>query len=65
MLMGALFADAMHRETMPAIFTQSVDDSLHAYVRIFLRGIGVASEPIAQQGRTSRKHGNPSSLTSE
>ena len=65
MLMGALFADAMHRETMPAIFTQSVDDSLHAYVRIFLRGIGVSAEPLASHGRTSRKHGNPSSLANE
>ena len=65
MLMGALFADALNRETMPAIFTQSVDDSLHGYVRIFLRGIGVAAEPSAQQSRTSRKHGNPSSLTTE
>ena len=65
MLMGALFADAMNRETMPAIFTQSVDDSLHAYVRIFLRGIGVSSEPVTPQGRTSRKHGNPSSLANE
>lgn len=40
MLMGALFSDAMHRELMPEMFSQTVDDSLRAYVRIFLRGLG-------------------------
>lgn len=39
MLMGALFSDAMHRELMPEMFSQTVDDSLRAYVRIFLRGL--------------------------
>ncbi len=65
MLMGAIFADAMNREIIPAMFPQSVEDSLHAYVRIFLRGIGAASEPSPHAGRTVRKHGNPSSSTSE
>lgn len=55
MLMGAVFADAMNREIMPAMFPQSVDESLHAYVRIFLRGIGVASEPAPPTARTARR----------
>jgi AcrR family transcriptional regulator len=65
MLMGALFADAMNRELMPAMFPQSVDDSLHAYVRIFLRGIGVASEPSAVEGRTVRRTSSISPTTTE
>lgn len=65
MLMGAVFADAMNREIMPAIFPQAVDDALHAYVRIFLRGIGASSEPSALPVRTLRRQGNPSSPTSE
>jgi len=60
MLMGAIFADAMNREIMPAMFPQSVDDSLHAYVRIFLRGIGVASEPSVPLTRTARRSANAS-----
>ncbi len=55
MLMGAIFADAMNREIMTVMFPQSVEDSLHAYVRIFLRGIGVASEPSASRKRTPRR----------
>lgn len=55
MLMGAVFADAMNREIMPAMFPQSVEESLHAYVRIFLRGIGVASEPAPPTARTARR----------
>jgi AcrR family transcriptional regulator len=65
MLMGALFADAMNRELMPAMFPQSVDESLHAYVRIFLRGIGVGSEPSVTEGRTVRRHSSPSHTTTE
>lgn len=69
MLMGAVFADAMNREIMPAMFPQPVDDSLHAYVRIFLRGIGVASEPSPTATRTVRRsnvaNSNTSHTTSE
>ena len=65
MLMGAIFADAMNREIMPAMFPQSVDDSLHAYVRIFLRGIGVASEPSTGSKRTPRRTTSTSHTTAE
>ena len=44
MFMGAVFADAMNRELMPTMFPLSVEASLRAYVRTFLRGIGV---PVA------------------
>lgn len=65
MLMGAVFADAMNRELMPAMFPQPVDDSLHAYVRIFLRGIGVSSEPSATPVRTARRSSSSSPLPSD
>lgn len=51
MLMGALFADAMHRDLMTTMFPQSVDESLRAYVRIFLRGVGVVPEQAAGDSR--------------
>ncbi len=65
MLMGAVFADAMNREIMPAMFPQSVEDALHAYVRIFLRGIGVGAEPSAALARTARRTTSYSPSTSE
>ena len=64
MLIGAVFADAMNREIMPAMFPQPVDDSLHAYVRIFLRGIGVLSEPSPTATRTVRRNNVANSNTS-
>ncbi|MBA3497150.1 MAG: TetR/AcrR family transcriptional regulator [Gemmatimonadales bacterium] len=42
MLMGTLFGDAMGRDMMPEMFTRSTDASLREYVRLLLRGIGVA-----------------------
>jgi hypothetical protein len=48
MLIGAMFADAMNRDLMPALFPQPVDVSLRAYVRIFLRALGV--RPAAATG---------------
>jgi AcrR family transcriptional regulator len=65
MLMGAVFADAMNREIMPAMFPQSVEESLHAYVRIFLRGIGVASEPAPSTARTARRSSTSTSIPAE
>lgn len=59
MLMGAIFADAMNREIMPAIFPQSADDSLRAYVRIFLRGIGVSSTISPSAKRAPRRNTGP------
>jgi AcrR family transcriptional regulator len=55
MLMGALFADAMHRDLMPMMFPQSVDESLHAYVRLFLRGIGVMPEHPGDDSRSASR----------
>lgn len=65
MLMGAIFADAMNREIIPAMFPQSADDSLHAYVRIFLRGIGATAEPSAATGRTARRGTSTSQSSNE
>lgn len=60
MLMGALFNDAMNREMMPEFFSQSPDDALAAYVRLFLRGIGSRPEPTPRAARsTSRQLTSP------
>ena len=42
MLMGALFADAMGRNIMPDLYRGTPDAALGEYVRLFLRGLGVA-----------------------
>lgn len=52
MLMGAVFADGMNRDMMPAMFTQPVPETLRAYVRIFLRGVGALQEPANRAART-------------
>lgn len=44
MFMGAVFADGMNRDVMPIMFTQPIDDTLRAYVRIFLRGLHALPE---------------------
>jgi AcrR family transcriptional regulator len=41
MLMGALFGDAMGRDVIPDMFRTPLEESLHAYVRLFLRAIGL------------------------
>ncbi len=51
MFMGAIFSDAMNRDLMPAMFPQAKEETLVAYVRIFLRGLGVLSEPSARHSR--------------
>jgi AcrR family transcriptional regulator len=40
MLISALFADAMGREMMPALYPQPASDAAALYARIFLRAIG-------------------------
>ncbi|MBL0940775.1 MAG: TetR/AcrR family transcriptional regulator [Gemmatimonadaceae bacterium] len=55
MLMGALFADAMNRDLMTTMFPQSVDESLRAYVRIFLRGVGALPEQVADDSRSATR----------
>lgn len=47
MFMGAVFADGMNRDVMPVMFTQPVDETLRAYVRIFLRGVHALPEPVS------------------
>lgn len=41
MLMGALFGDAMGRDAIPDMFRTPLEESLHAYVQLFLRAIGL------------------------
>ncbi len=55
MLMGALFNDAMNREMMPEFFPQSHKESIRAYVRMFLRGLGASAEPVQQAPRRARR----------
>ncbi len=43
MLIGTLFADAITREGVAEMFTESCGDDVAEYVRIFLRGIGVTA----------------------
>lgn len=45
MLMAAFFVDAMDRVMMPQLFATPVDEAPRAYVRVFLRGIGLRSAP--------------------
>ena len=59
MLMGALFNDAMNRDMMPELFPRQPADTLRAYVRIFLRGIGTLPVPAPRARR-----GAESSLSS-
>lgn len=65
MLMGAIFADAINREVMPIMFAESIEESLRVYVRIFLRGIGVASEPSPSRVRNARRPNSTSPSTSQ
>lgn len=69
MLMSAVFADAMNRELIPDMFPQPVDESLRAYVTIFLRGIGVqdpdVATPNADSVRTDERSASTSQSTSK
>ena len=48
MLMGALFGDAMGRDVIPDMFRTPLEESVDAYVRLFLRAIGLPhSVPVA------------------
>lgn len=48
MLMGVLFADAMGRDILRAMFPCPPEESLREYVRLFLRGLG--AEPAEGSG---------------
>ncbi len=65
MLMGAVFSDAMNRDLMPEMFTQPKDETLLAYVRIFLRGLGALPEPTPRALRTDARVSTPSSTASQ
>jgi AcrR family transcriptional regulator len=43
MLMGCLFADAMSRDIMPAVYRTEPERAIAAYVDLFLRAIGAAA----------------------
>lgn len=58
MLMGALFADAMGRDVMPARYPYSQRDAVKHYVSMFLRAIGVTT--TAAPTRRSRPRANNS-----
>lgn len=45
MLMAAFFVDGMDREMMPQLFATPAHEAPRAYVRVFLRGIGMRSAP--------------------
>jgi len=51
MLMAALFADAMGRELMPAMYPQPADRAAAAYVVLFLRALGAETlSPVSGNG---------------
>ena len=60
MLMAAVFNDAMNRDMMPELFPQPPAETLRAYVRIFLRGIGARPEPTSRGSRTPAAPPTPS-----
>lgn len=65
MLMGAIFADAMNRDLIPDMFPQPKDETMRAYVRIFLRGLGALQEPSRKPPRTDRRASTSTSTISE
>jgi len=56
MLMGAIFADAMGRDTMPERYPYSMRDAIDQYVTLLLRAIG-AAEPTPAPVTTSTRKG--------
>ena len=66
MLMGALFADAMGRDVMPARYPYSQRDAVKHYVSMFLQAIGVkhAASASAPPVRTSRPRARTSTTRS-
>lgn len=53
MLISALFADAMGREMMPALYPQPESDAAALYARIFLRAIGCDATRRRSLARTA------------
>ncbi|MEO7191834.1 MAG: helix-turn-helix domain-containing protein [Vicinamibacterales bacterium] len=54
MLMGALFADALGRDTMPDRYPYSMRAAVQHYVDLLLNAIGAGDVSPASRGRTSR-----------
>jgi AcrR family transcriptional regulator len=54
MLLGAVFGDAMNRETMPEIFPYPVEDAPRLYAELFLRAIGLHSATKPERAVQSR-----------
>jgi AcrR family transcriptional regulator len=52
MLMGALFTDAMGRDTMPERYPYSMRSAVDKYVRLFLNAIGAATRRPASDARS-------------
>jgi hypothetical protein len=60
MLFGALFADAMGRDFIPALYPKPANASAGMYVRVFLRALGARTDDRsarAPSGRTARTAG--------
>ena len=53
MLMGAIFTDAMGRDTMPDRYPYTMRDAVDHYVDLLLNAIGVEHASPTSQGRTS------------
>jgi AcrR family transcriptional regulator len=54
MLMGALFTDALGRDTMPERYPYAMRDAVEKYVQLFLSGVGVPARSRVPAGRSSR-----------
>jgi AcrR family transcriptional regulator len=54
MLMGAIFTDALCRETIPARYPYTMRKAIDEYVRLFLRAIGVPAVPRKAAASTAR-----------
>jgi hypothetical protein len=61
MLMSALFADAMGRDLMPAMYPEPAERAPAAYVEIFLRALGARLTP--RTASSTRPRATPSYTT--
>jgi hypothetical protein len=54
MLMGALFTDALGRDTMPERYPYSMRDAIEKYVQLLLTAIGAKGPATAGRSRATR-----------
>ncbi len=47
MLIGAIFSESITRDVLPDMFKQSADETVAAYVTLFLRALGLRKRPAA------------------